>query len=442
MPAAVEQWFALTMFTVFMVAVAPSGAIAQAPTPSRAAPSARAMLLLGVGPSNPRTVAIEVVGDSVSIRSGAGLIVPRRAGFWRVGVNGPSPDFPELRGRVLARAGIDSLTPQATLDSIAVAQYQAEITRQNAADSAERATAASNPAPDTAKDDESQGMNMHGERFGEGECFAQWTWAAPLGSWPTTPAKFQCDSTDTPGGEVSFTFVGPEHVSLYTGVTADVSYSFARGSASGSIDYLAAHGLPSTDSTLDGSAGPPSGALLTREIQRCEREFISALHDGDAGDFEPMESNPDYHGTVITRQPGHWVYSRYYALTSYAGRGWEHACDLRIRVPRSVTGWDSLTVPWAAIQRQLPKAVDAYSSPRGDLLIVSTPTGLAVYRPHGRTLGAPLARAAWDAILGPGTVGAADAGYVVMDQWATGQGAERWARTLQPLLPRVAAVQR
>ena len=422
-----------------IVTLAPKHAWAQKTVPS----SARAVLLLGVNPSNPRTVAIEVVGDSVSIRSGAGLIVPRRTGFWRVGIGGPTTDFPELRGRVLAREGIDSLLPQPVIDSMVMAQYQAEVVRQAAADSAtEVAASRDTVAPDTATDDAEPQMNMHGERFGLGECFAQWTWAAPLGSWPTTPANFQCDSTESPGGEASFTFVGPEHLSLYTGVTSDVSYSFRRGSALGSTDYLVAHGLPGTDERLDGKGGPAAGAPLTREIARCEVEFVKALHGDDAGYFEPMEDNPDYRGTVITRNAGRWVYSRYYALTSYAGRGWEYNCDLKIRVPKSVTGWDSLTVPWKAIKRQLPGAVDAYSSPRGDLLVVSTPAGVAVYRPRGSTLGAAIGRATWESMLGYGMAGGMEPGYMVMDQWATGQGAERWARTLEPLLPRVAPVQR
>jgi hypothetical protein len=221
-----------------------------------------------------------------------------------------------------------------------------------------------------------------------------------------------------------------------------VSYSFRRGSALGSTDYLVAHGLPGTDDRLDGKGGPAGGALLTREIARCEGEFVKALHGEDAGYFEPMEDNPDYRGTVITRNAGRWVYSRYYALTSYAGRGWELNCDLKIRVPKSVTGWDSLTVPWKVIKRQVPGAVDAYSSPRGELLVVSTPAGVAVYRPRGSTLGAAIGRATWESMLGYGMAGGMEPGYVVMDQWGTGQGAERWARTLEPLLPRVAPVQR
>ena len=110
------------------------------------------------------------------------------------------------------------------IDSMVMAQYQAEVVRQAAADSAAEVVAARDTtASDSTKESEDFAMNMHGERFGEGECFAQWTWAAPLGSWPTTPSRFECEEDERPGGEASFTFVGPEHLSLYTGVTADVS---------------------------------------------------------------------------------------------------------------------------------------------------------------------------------------------------------------------------
>jgi hypothetical protein len=39
-------------------------------------------------------------------------------------------------------------------------------------------------------------------------------------------------------------------------------------------------------------------------------------------------------------------------------------------------------------------------------------------------------------------VGGMEPGYMAMSQWAVGGGAERWAKVLAPLMPRVAVVKR
>ena len=399
----------------------------------------RSVLLLGIRAGDPRTIAVEVTGDSVFIRSGPGLIVPRRTGFWRVGIGEPTRDLPEYRGRALAKAGMDSLLPDKTVDSLSHAAAMAEQERESAADDSARA--ADNATAESSEAGAPR-TNMQGEPLGEGSCFAQWVWATPSGTWPANPATPQCEESETWDGDATFTFVGRDHVSLYLGVTADVAYSFQRAAALGSIDSLARHGIPGTDATLGSDGEPPAGALTSGEIRRCESEFSQRLNGGL--DFDPASEqiSPDYRGTVITRKPGRWVYSRYYALTSYAGRGWEWECEMKVPVPKSVTGWDSLTVPWAVIRRKVPRAVDAFASPRRDVVVVTTPQELRVYRARGSTLGALLGNAAWESINPQRLVGGMEASYVAMSQWGTGNGAERWATSLSALLPRVAAVKR
>ncbi len=73
----------------------------------------RAGLLLGVGGYEPRTVWIDVSRDTVRIRSGAGIIVPRKSGFWRVGLGRPSVAYPELRDSALKLERADSVAQAA-----------------------------------------------------------------------------------------------------------------------------------------------------------------------------------------------------------------------------------------------------------------------------------------------------------------------------------------
>ncbi len=411
-----------------------AGAQATASTASRGRAPSRSMLLLGLRSYDPRTVAIETIGDSVSIRSGFGLIVPRRSGFWRVGIGEPTADMAGYRGRVLAKQGLDSLLSDAAIDSLREAASNRAAEQSSASDTAP-------PVADTASSaDDYAPTNMHGEPLHEGECFAELVWAAPSGSWPSGPPKFECEEDETWGGEASLSFVGPHHVSVYLGVTADVSYSFRRGSALGSLDSLAVRGLRSPDDSLGRAGWPPANARTKHEIRRCEIEYAQGM--GRGADPEPDEYNGDYQGTIIERKPGRWAYARYYANTSYAGRGSEGMCDMRVPVPASVTGWDSLTVPWAKIKKQVPGAVDAFSSPRGDILVVATAQEVRVYRVRGATIGRLLGRATWQSSTGFEFGGGMQPGYVVMSQWAVGQGAERWSRELAPVLVRRAVVRR
>lgn len=393
------------------------------------AATARSGLLLGLQWGAPRTVWIETIGDSLRISSGPGLIVPRKSGFWRVGIDAPTRDYPELRGRVLARQGRDSLLPDSAIASLEYAEQEAAAHREAEAARADTLP----PAPDTVPEGEIL-TNMRGERLDEGVCFARWVWAAPLGAWPATPDVHDCEADEEPGGDATFTFVSPEHVALNLEVTADVSFSFARGATLGTLNALEARGIRSTNVPLGGGGEPPPTAAVKREIRRCDVRWMRAVQGGFDEQRDSLVVH-DFQGTYIGRGRGRWQYVRYYAMTNYAGRGMEEHCELQTRLPRSITGWDSLTVPWEVVKKRIPKALDAYSSPRGDLLVVVTPRELVVHRTSGVTIGRMLGRATWEAVMGAQTMDVDDPRVAVMAQWATGSGAARWGRELARVLP-------
>ena len=419
-------WLGVCSIAVAASASPPLPLSAQGAAP---ATTARSGLLLGLQWGTPRTVWIETVGDSLRISSGPGLIVPRKGGFWRVGIDAPTRDYPELRGRVLARQGRDSLLPDSAIASLEYAEQEAAAHRDAEAARADTLP----PAPDTMPEGEIL-TNMRGERLDEGVCFARWVWAAPLGAWPATPDVHDCEETEEPGGDATFTFVGPEHVALYLEVTADVSFSFARGATLGTMDSLAARGIRSTNDTLGGGGEPPPTAAVKREIRRCDARWMTAVQGGVEEDGDSLFVH-DFQGTYIGRGRGRWQYVRYYALTNYAGRGMEDHCELQTRLSRSITGWDSLTVPWEVVKKRIPNALDAYSSPRGDLLVVVTPKELMVHRASGVTIGRMLGRATWQAVMGAQTMDVRDPSVAVMAQWATGSGAARWGKELAAVLP-------
>lgn len=353
-----------------------------------AAPVARAQdaaFLLG---ERETTVLIVVHGDSVVARRGAGLVVPRASGWWRVGVDGPSIEYPELR------------------------------------------------APTEQPE---RGMNMHGEELGHDACFGHVVWAAPLGQMPTLPDTI-CDPEAEPAGEYSFTFVSPSILTMYAGITTDYSYNFARGAIVATLDAAWRHPVTTIGGQRDGeheidpdpALGVPAGdRAWAREALRCNLSYNRGVHE-DAAD----STETDYVGTWIRRTPGRWRFERYYANTSYVGRGHEDACVVRVPVPTRLTGWDRLTVPWSSVRRRYRKAIDVFTSPNGAVAIVIDSGAIRVLRLEQGALGREL-----------GSIGSyhsmsSDVGNTTMSQWATGAAAGRWESELAAVLPEVLEVRK
>jgi hypothetical protein len=398
---------------VALIAIAPPPAAAQ-----------HSVLLLGITPGEPRTILVETHGDTVRARSGTGFIVPRKTGFWRVGTDAPTPDYPELRRQAVAYHHIDTTLTDSARAAMAVAEEERRTREEAVAESLRAAR------PDTASPEET---NAYGEPLGHEPCFARQLWAAPLGSWPVLAPPSCAEGTDL-GGDVFWRFVGPEHVSASLELTGEYSYGFARSVILGGIDSLA-RGFTDIYADLAGGGAPAPSAAVRAAERKCNDEWIRGMLQQDPADYP--EGVGDFRGTLIHRLSGRWTYARYYALTSHAGRGAESTCDMNIRVPRSVTGWDSLTVPWRTIKRTMPSAFDAFASPSGDVVVVLTPTGLVVRRRAGSALGKTLAEFSW-AELHPMSIIARDVEVTAMSQWATGVNADRWARELAPVLDRPA----
>ena len=350
-----------------------------------------AALLLGEYES---TTLIVVHGDSVSARRGAGLVVPRPGGWWRVGVDAPSIRYPAQR-------------------------------------------ADTDTTPDSLREPT---MSAHGEELGHDACFAHIVWAAPLGTMPTLPDGDCAEGAD-PAGEYSFTFVSPVVLTMYAGITTDYAYNFRRGTIVATLDSAAHHPLVSIGGPgnvedppdPDPAFGVGRGdARWAREGARCNFEYNRDLRQSDEAD----SSEYDYRGTLIVRSPGRWRLDRYYANISYVGRGAEDDCILRIPVPERLTGWDRLTVQMTAIRTRVPKAIDAFTSPNGAVAVVLDSTATHVFRITQGALGPELG------VIGPRPNWVRSVEMTTMSQWATGAAAGRWEMELAAVLPAVVEVRR
>jgi hypothetical protein len=89
-----------------------------------------------------------------------------------------------------------------------------------------------------------------------------------------------------------------------------------------------------------------------------------------------------------------------------------------------LTGHDSLHPSWEVLARQVKGLVDAFTSPRGDLVIARGKDSLFVYLADGEKLGRRI-----------GAVSFADRD-IVMLQWATGRNVARWNQEIAAMVRR------
>ena len=92
-----------------------------------------------------------------------------------------------------------------------------------------------------------------------------------------------------------------------------------------------------------------------------------------------------------------------------------------LTLPRSFTGYDALRPAWGVVARAIPNAVDAVSSPAGDLVIAFTSDSLFAFESNGTKLGARLLAMPFERQR------------VVMVQWAIGRHVARWSEALARL---------
>ncbi|MDD2498603.1 MAG: hypothetical protein PHY90_10825 [Desulfitobacteriaceae bacterium] len=81
----------------------------------------------------------------------------------------------------------------------------------------------------------------------------------------------------------------------------------------------------------------------------------------------------------LFRQNGKWVVKGYLKHGSGAGRYLYGMFDTKINPPKQIVGHDELFPNWEVIQKFIPNAKDAFTSPEKDMLIVLTPEELRVY---------------------------------------------------------------
>ena len=92
-------------------------------------------------------------------------------------------------------------------------------------------------------------------------------------------------------------------------------------------------------------------------------------------------------GWLIRREQGHWMARAF--MQPDAACQYEAPIDGTL--PTQLTGHDTLAVPWAQIMRAVPEATDAFSSPQGDTLVVAINNEMQVFELAKGVIGRRLA---------------------------------------------------
>jgi hypothetical protein len=127
---------------------------------------------------------------------------------------------------------------------------------------------------------------------------------------------------------------------------------------------------------------------------------------------EEDEVLEDTHWT-LRRKEGRWAAVLAWHNDSAAC---EYFADIDLKLPKSLTDYDTLQLPWSSLAKQAKNLQDVFTSPSGNLLLARTNEGTAVYSLREGHAGPKLLDL--------------PTGKIVMVQWALGKYADSWAKEL------------
>jgi hypothetical protein len=332
-----------------------------------------------------RTLLLVRQGETVRpVARADGLLVPRRDGFWWLGLeNGFTGSGP---------ADYDEAAVAAECDSIVLGLKKP-------------------PSDSVASDSTSEEEDVGGEEEA---------------TWPSAMWIARADATGTAPPHVLHTggyghlrllwvgdtrFAMSEHAEWHGAnerITEDYDEAIYRFA-----DFLRAPG----DSTPL-QAWEPAGAAYRRAEHECRRPLLEEEKDADARAFLGDRMRTSW---TVRRTPTAWQLAPLVQVDGMVTDEPSMPCDAPRGLGAAAIGHDRVTIAWSAIKDVLPGATTAFQSPAGDVLLVVQDSALHAFLPRDGRPGRPVARIP----LG---------GDVVMAQWAVGAHAARWQRVVPALL--------
>jgi hypothetical protein len=91
-----------------------------------------------------------------------------------------------------------------------------------------------------------------------------------------------------------------------------------------------------------------------------------------------IDLSPNEESFGLFRRNGHWIFK---GRINFIENGIYSYKNFNIKAipPREIIHYDELSIPWNAIKAKIPEAVDAFTSPNEDMIIVITHNNLLIY---------------------------------------------------------------
>lgn len=241
-------------------------------------------------------------------------------------------------------------------------------------------------------------------------------WAAPIGSHPPRTHTVPVSDDDTCTDDLStysISWVGVDFVAL----------QHAYESTCGAHPVSGAESFVAKLDDLRQTRGEKRPQLKLSEIAGSEAARAMELGAEAAnlrvakGDENPIKA--DDTGWIVVRSKGR--YRLLGATPVEHGRGGQ-TYDIPFDPPKSLTGTNNLSIGWDTVLDKSPDALDAYTSPNGDLLAIVTSRYLSLFDVKQGAIGERLGRIGLDSPT------------VIAAEWAIWTEVDRWDAIVTPLL--------
>lgn len=235
-------------------------------------------------------------------------------------------------------------------------------------------------------------------------------WSAPYGERPSLPG-IQTYNGEYCEGHRSQTihYVGPDYIGLEqvsTGYCEDGTHPW----------FFNTYAFVPIDSTMH--LGLPISRVLGQNARKVMEEandrFLAQIEDEEQRSLYFQE--PDEANWMMKHHSGRWNVLCRLDVGGVADGSYTDL-PLNIYPPARLTGPSALTPDWDAIKQFAPDAIDAFTSPEKDLLIIFHPTAISAHLLKDGKIGPE--RLVFH--TGQGTT-------AVMARWSSGSEVERWSR--------------
>lgn len=178
--------------------------------------------------------------------------------------------------------------------------------------------------------------------------------------------------------------------------------------------------------TLNGTDYSISLSKLMGEhgVKALKQGAAAYINSLDFKEREKLNYIPDENNFGVIRKNGKWVLRGRLNYSSEAFRGSFSDFDIPIIPPKELVQYDSLYPNWNIIKEKIPDAIDAYSSPDRNFLVILTKYKLLVYNMIDNKISdKPLK-----------VLNLKNNETVVMSQWATGDYVKSWDEQVKKLI--------